>query len=539
MCDVDGCTSFAIIYGYLRDLTHFNKEPLNITYSMNKGKKHGIIVNNIPKDVDLLIIPDSGTNDYKEAEILQEEYSIDILILDHHNFEDDYYKKPEINNVVVINDQDGVYKNNTLSGAGVVYKFIKEYDKKYGYDYADDYLDLCAIGNIGDLMDLRNFETRYLVLKGLSFIGNQLFREILTKEGIFEDSERLKVDDDPEVKISHVGWNLAPKINACIRYGSEEERQDMLKALIGIKEIREYKPKKSKNNPNPQVEQQTLEKFMARVLSNIHSRQSSKVKKYMNKLIEIIEEQYLNDNKIIVIDSSDIIEESTFTGLVANKLAEYYKRPCLVLREFDKDTFGGSGRNYELCEIDNLNKALKGLNCFEEVAGHDNSFGIKIKKNNIEKMIKSFNETYKDMKIEDVYLCDYEIPVGRLKEKDILQIGKWDNIWGGEGLKEPLFAITNITLDQKDIKLVGEKRTTIRFQKSIGSNSITFIKFRTNEEEYNKMIMKNKSAITSKKSTKLTLDVIGKMKVNEYNGSLFPQIEVVDFNVSKAKDIRF
>jgi single-stranded-DNA-specific exonuclease len=134
--DTDGVNSGAEIGYYIHDVN----EELEITYSMNEGKKHGIIVNNIPKNIQLLIVPDAGSNDIAQCKILSEKYDIDILILDHHVIE------KENPYAIVINNQDGQYPNPTLSGAGVVYKFCKEYDKKYSYDYADDYLDLASIG---------------------------------------------------------------------------------------------------------------------------------------------------------------------------------------------------------------------------------------------------------------------------------------------------------------------------------------------------------------------------------------------------------
>ena len=60
----------------------------------------------------------------------------------------------------------GNYPNKTLSGAGVVYKFCKYFDMKYGYNYADDFLDLAAVGIIGDVMELNDIETRYIVKNG-------------------------------------------------------------------------------------------------------------------------------------------------------------------------------------------------------------------------------------------------------------------------------------------------------------------------------------------------------------------------------------
>lgn len=522
--DTDGVCSGAEIGFYIHDVN----EDLDITYSMNEGKQHGIIVDTIPKDTQLLIVPDAGTNDVKQCKILSEEYDMDILILDHHTIE------KENPYAIVINNQDGEYPNSTLSGAGVVYKFCKEYDKKYGYDYADDYLDLASVGIVGDSMDLRNYETRYLVLSGLNKINNKLLKEILIKNKNIES-----LDDDASINIKGVEWDIAPCFNATVRSGKPEERLDMIKAITGQKDNREYKPRKSKDNPNPQIEIHTIQKTMARVFNNIRSRQNKLVAKRMEDLIAKIQEQNLAINKVIIVDGSDIIEENTFTGLVANKLADYYKRPVVVLKHFKDDLYGGSGRNFNLSPIDDLREVLLDTKMFESVSGHSNAFGIKIKEKNVNQATQVLNEILKDVKMEDIYTVDYEIPVGRLKEKDIIQVGSWCDIWGGEGLKEPLFAITDISLNIEDIKLLGDKRNFIRIEKTIGNNKIVFIKKYANEDIYNQMIMKTKKGISKKSVGKVKMDIVGKFTINEWNDNKYGQIEIVDFNVSNLKDFRF
>jgi single-stranded-DNA-specific exonuclease len=522
--DNDGITSGTYTFNYLNKLNN----NLNITYSMNKGKAHGIKVENIPKETQLLIVPDAGSDDKESQDTLCNEYDMDILILDHHN-----YTKHDSPYCIIINNQDDKYPNKHLSGVGVCYKFFKEFDKKYGYNYADIDLDLVAIGMIGDNMDMSDYETRYLALKGLSQISNETVKEILVKKKILKDLN----DKDSTVNITNVEWDISPCFNATIRSGTEDERKDMLRAMNGEQELREYKPRKSKTNPNPEIEQQTLQKTMARVFQNIRSRQNRSAEKSMKELLTIINDQQLDKNKIIVVDSSDVIEESTFTGLVANKLAEHFKRPALVLREKNKDTYGGSGRNYKLSSIENLNKDLMDTKCFESVEGHDNSFGISIKKDKIQEMISTFNEQHEDMIIEDVYLVDYEIPVGRLKPSDVLQVGQWKDIWGG-GISEPLFAITNINLDTKDIKLVGEKKNFIIITKEVGGNTIKFTKSFSSEEEYKKMVFKNSTGL-GKAVERVKMDIIGKFTINEYNGNEYPQIEIIDYNVSQGTRSRF
>jgi len=311
--DQDGLTSATIIHNYIKNINN----NIDITHSMNDNKIHGIIVKNLEQyEFDLLIIPDAGTSDVKQSKELIETRDVDILILDHHTIEED---NPY---AIVINCQDGQYPNPTLSGAGVVYKFIKEYDKKYGLDFAENDLDLVAIGIVGDSMDLRNYETRYLAIEGLKKINNNFIKEFLIKNKKEEES----------INFEFVGWKIAPFINAVTRIGTQEEKMDLINAFLGIEDLREYQPRrKKKTDDKPPVEIHTLQKTMVRESNNIKSRQDKLVTKSMEQLIEIIETQKLNNNKVIIVDATDILEKS-FTGLVANKLTNIYKRPIIILK---------------------------------------------------------------------------------------------------------------------------------------------------------------------------------------------------------------
>lgn len=522
--DNDGITSATMIDNYTRNIN----PNIVITHSMNDGKAHGIILKNLKEyDFDLLIVPDAGSDNIKECKELKEDWDTDVLILDHHTYKND---NPH---AILINCQDGKYPNKTLSGAGIVYKFIKEYDKKYNFDFADKYLDLAAIGIIGDSMDLRNYETRYLVLEGLKQINNGFIKEILTK---------LKVEEDESINIEFVGWKIAPYLNAVVRIGTDEEKRDLIDAILGKEGFKEYQPRrKCKDDPKPEIEIQTLQQSMAREVMSIKGRQDRLVKKGMEQLIEKIISEKLDSDKVIIIDGTEDIEK-TFTGLVANKICDIYKRPVIILKKMKNNevetTYGGSFRNYRLSPIPSLLELFESIGTFEHLGGHDNAGGFKIKADKLEETKKILNEILKDMSIEDVYLVDYEIPVGRLKEKHVFQVGKWADIWGNT-LNKPLFAVTDITLNIEDIQLLGEKRNLIKFDKTIGKNKITFIKKFAGEEVYNRMIMKAHKGISKTKSNKIKMDIVGEFVINKWNENEYPQIEIRDFNVSEVKDFKF
>lgn len=111
----------------------------------------------------MVIAPDSSSNDYDEHKKLKER-GIDVLVIDHHEAE----KVSE--DACVINNQLCDYPTKSLSGVGMVYKFCQFIDSIMDTDYADYNLDLVALGMIADMMDMRDFETKHLINRGLEFI---------------------------------------------------------------------------------------------------------------------------------------------------------------------------------------------------------------------------------------------------------------------------------------------------------------------------------------------------------------------------------
>ena len=68
-CDVDGFTSAAIIWNYIKQLNC----PVNLYYKLHQGKQHGLedLVDEILNDTihyDLIILPDSSSNDFEYHE---------------------------------------------------------------------------------------------------------------------------------------------------------------------------------------------------------------------------------------------------------------------------------------------------------------------------------------------------------------------------------------------------------------------------------------------------------------------------------------
>lgn len=502
-CDADGFTSASMMYQYIEELiVHFNSKT-KLYYVVHDDKKHGLdktTVDNLEKqNTDLIIIPDAGSNDYDQHEYLYSK-SKEIIVLDHH--ECDKYSKYAI---VVNNQLSSKITNKAMTGAGVVYKFIRYIDKILKLNTANQYLDLVSIGMIADSCDLRNLESRYLTLQGLKQIENDKNNNKLIKSMISKKSFDMK----GKVTITGISFYIAPLINSIIRNGTLCEKELMFKAFINSNET--YT---DKIRGKGEVEL-SIQDYVVRIAEKCKRKQNKLIKESIEKIEKQIEDYGLNDNGLLIVSGTDIVDPN-YTGLIANKLTSLYQKPCLVLRG-DGEKLSGSGRGFDKKEIKDLRKWCIETRLFELAEGHPNAFGVKIHKDNTDKLYYLASEV-KDSD-ELLYFVDGVFTDKTLNKYIIQSVSEHGDIWGTT-VSEPVFAIKDININTKDIQLMGSKLSTIKFK----YKDIEFIKFKSNEEEFNE--------ITKYKNINLTL--IGKFGMNTYNGGSTPQIIIENMKYEKG-----
>ena len=517
--DADGFTSASIMYQFIEKVS-----GIQCSYITHSDKQHGLYYELFDEhgyDFDLLICPDSSSNDVKMCKKLKD-MGKDILIIDHHLLE------TENTYAVVINNQDGQYPNRTLVAGAVVYKFIQAFKQTYQLELdMRPYLALASLALIGDMADLRNLESRLMTLEGLKlFKHNEFLKEMCIKQ-----SFAMK----DKVTITTVAWSIAPLVNAVIRIASYEDKIAMFEAMCGMNKQIPYKPKKSKNNPNPVETMESIQKYMARKCGNIKKRQDDSVKKHVQIINDMIKEHGYDNSKMIIIEAGEL--PKSYTGLVANKLAQHYKRPCLILRRKDEtsELFGGSGRNYSKFELDDLRGFLNESGLMTGV-GHSNSFGANVPASNLDKIRAYADEKLSHIEIQDVYHVDYALGLGQITTKDIMDMGMYQDIWGG-GCDEPIYALTDIFVTVDQIQLIGEKKNKLRITTKVGNQEFIFIKHFANEDYYNKIIHRTNVGFYSAKDKRFKLTIIGKFKLNEWGeGNQEGQIEIVDMTSELASN---
>ena len=497
-CDCDGLCSSAIIYKYIYDVVPF----ADVKYFIHKGKQHGLSYDiEIPNDIQLLIVPDAGSNDSEQCKTLKEK-GIDIIILDHHICD-----KNNPYAIVINNQLSDNYLNKDFCGAGITYKFCKAIDEENWTEYADNYLDLVALGNIADCMDIRSCETKYYINEGLKDINNKLFQQAI-------DSQSYSIGDN--FNIHSIAFYISPMINAMCRCGDMDEKELLFKAFIEKDEIFKYK----KRGEQEEIDEDIYTRAV-RICKNVKAKQDKMIQKALPNLKKQIEEKRMHLNPIMFVKSTEDIP-NVLTGTIAIKLATYYNRPCLMLKKHEKDLYGGSGRNFDTCPIDNLKDTLAELNEFEFIQGHFGAFGFSIKAENIKNAIEKSKNTLSHLDFKSIpidFIIDFEdLSINFIREIDNLKD------FYGTGLKEPYVFIKNIEVSRNQCNLMGKEKNT---WKIITDENIAIVKFKNDENDEILKWINDETLVDDF----IIINVIGNANVNNYNGILTPQILVKEYEV--------
>lgn len=496
--DVDGFASASILYQYLAR----NYDQSKLKYFIHTKKQHGIgdVLSQILKSkIDLLIVPDAGTNDVKECKILQEK-NIQVIVLDHHQVEE------ENPYAIVVNNQMGDYPNKYLSGAGVTKKFLESLDDEL-WDDSSDFDDLVAMSIIADSMSILEYENRYLVTKGLKNIKNKFIQAVIEKQS-------YSIGNTDNINVNVVAFYISPLINALIRSGSLEEKELMFKAFIGDPTTFPYKKR------NGEEIQETMQEMVARLATNLKAKQNREIDKSLEYLRGLIEKNKWNKNKILFVDADGV--DYSYTGLVCMKLASEYQKPCLLIRKGRDNTFAGSIRNYGN-QIENLKDYLMETGLFEYAQGHSNAAGIGIKIENIKPVIEKLNNDLKDINFgEFIHYIDFEIDIENLTIEIIKDMNELYDYYGN-GIEESLVLVRNIPVNTNDVELMGKTEDTWKF---LYNNEIQFIKFKNNQDDAILQARQNDWS-----GANLKINAICKLSINEYGGVRIPQCIVVDYEV--------
>ena len=513
--DNDGYTSAAITYQYTKRL---NPE-CHVDYWLHDGKQHGL-ADHIDKlmdadcQYDLIILPDSSSNDAKYHDML-EEIHIPCLILDHHITDE----KLSYNAIVVNNQLSPNYENKELTGAGVVYQFCRYIDGVLGHDWADDYLDLAAWGIIGDMGSVLDMENRYIIYTGLSkeHIKNDFLKCLLNKQAYSITGKQGASWDDIVAKVNpiSIAFYIVPLVNAMIRVGTMPEKERLFMAFIDGSQMVPCNKRGAKGT----MERVDIES--TRECTNAKAKQDKTKLEVVERLEAKIFKHDLLENKILFVRLEDTDRfPSELNGLIAMQLAAKYKKPTIVARLNDQGFDRGSARGMNQSELRDFREFLLGSGMFEYAQGHANAFGISIPDDKLREFHDYANEALKDIDFgENVYDVNF---VRSGEDTDltnlIIDLASQNGIWG-QNNAEPTVCVEHIYISPRDVRIMGSNQDTLKIE----YNGISYLKFKAGNliSEINK----------HPANANLELTVVGRCNINEWGGRKSPQMFIDDYEI--------
>lgn len=501
--DCDGYTSAAIFYTYTKQL-YPNTE---IDYFLHTKKQHGLedmwekIIES-DKNYCLVVCPDSSSNDYEYHEKIYKEKGCCTLVLDHHELDIDISDAA----LVVNNQISPNYKNKELTGAGVAWQFCRYLDEINNTKYADDLIDLAALGICGDMGSVLELENRYIMKTGFNNIKNKFFKAL---------AEKQDYSMGGVVNPTTVAFYIVPLINAMIRVGTQEEKERMFLAFIDGDRLVPCNKRGAKGT----MERVCIES--ARECTNARSRQNKLLETNTDKLEMRVHKLGLLENKILVVPLEDEDDfPSELNGLIAMRLSAKFKKPTIIVRLNSEGYLRGSIRGLSNSPLPDFKQFLIDSSLFEYVAGHPNAAGCSF----LEKDLSALN-TYANRELESVDFGESYFDVNFIRsaaDEDIsdliLNIGRCPELWGQKNI-EPLIYIKDINITKNDIKIMGKKLDTVKITKF----NIPYIKFHAKDfikelEQYDN----------------IKLEIVGKVNINTWCGITTGQIFIENYEVSNG-----
>jgi single-stranded-DNA-specific exonuclease len=443
--DADGFTSAAMMYRYLKQL------DVEATLISSPHKNHGLqgmteeILNT---GVDLLIIPDAGSNDSELQNELIYQYDIDIIIIDHHDIEDKNTAKHS--DAVIINSQLN-NMNHNFTGAGMTLLFIEAAERMAFKTIKPDnvILTLSAIGQVADVSDVSDMEIRLNQARGLNKNSSYLLDEYIS--------------DNTSISSHDLSFGIIPHLNAVARIGNIEQRIEVVKALANDFSCDEVPiEKRRKNKKTGKFEERTEMWSPYRIIVDKMTKTKTKQTKLVNEAISSEDKLLIKTPTLHVMILKDE-KYKPITGLIANTISGENDVACLVLIEQDK--LSGSGRGCDKL-FEDFKKLLLDNHLVDFAQGHANAFGVEIKREKLDCLIEFFKQITRE---SNAYVVDKLYDMNTINKKDIDSILDNQTLFGGN-VGQPLLGFENIEVNKTSIRTRGK---VLNFS----SGGINFIAF--------------------------------------------------------------
>ena len=276
-----------------------------------------------------------------------------------------------------------------------------------------------------------------------------------------------------------------------------------------------------------------------RVAANVKARQTKVQDSSLDFLENKIKTDNLLDHKVILFLLEPGQIDRNVAGLICNKLAPKYQRPCCILTKVTENiappwedpeyqiSYQGSARGCDSVGITEFKSICEASGCIMYATGHQGAFGLGILEENIQKFLTQTDEILKDMPDEPVYHVDFIWNENEIQPQAVLDIADLDELWGKD-FPEAFIAIQNLRITPEMVTIYEKKGYTIKIELH---NGINLMLFRASELDCNKLQTNNTGYVD--------INVIAKCNRNEWMGNVIPQLFVENYEIIDSKKYFF
>ncbi|SES73523.1 single-stranded-DNA-specific exonuclease [Natronincola peptidivorans] len=484
--DVDGVASISIMKKYFDSV----KYPVEFYIPDRMEEGYGINKKAIKKISDqggnLIITVDCGITSVEEVDYANS-LGVDMIITDHHHCHDILPRA-----LAIINPKQTKceYPFDMICGCGVALKLIQALmPKKDFLNSISNYLDIVAIATIADIVPLVD-ENRIFVKNGLKYLAdtsNIGLKALIRQCGL----------QGKKLNTSHVGFGLAPRINATGRIGSANMAVNLL-TTNDLQEATKLVEILDKENHNrQQIERQILDEAIKMIESNNNYQQE--------KVLVLYNENWHHG----------------VIGIVASRIVEKYYKPTIILG-VEEGISKGSGRSIPSFDLFQALSQCKEM--LIKFGGHQQAAGLSLYTENIELFRKYMNNIADKALTEDDLIpqlsSDGCIALEEIEDSLLEELEKLEPF--GLGNMSPRFI--NFNLKPKAMKSVGLEGKHLKMQVKETNKEFDTIGF--NLGKYNDIISGNDE-----------ISIIFTPEYNIFNGQKKIQLNVKDLKVLKSNTL--
>jgi len=281
---------------------------------------------------------------------------IAVVVTDHHLLGSEPPPADAIIDPQRPDDRSGL---GALCGTGIVFKLVQALAQPLGLPAAFPlhFLDYVALATVADVVPLVG-ENRVLVRHGLKLLNRSRWpglRALVACTGL----------SGAEVRASHVGFILGPRLNAAGRIGAASDGLELLLSDSWDQAL-----------------------MLAQRLEQLNAERQDIDQKILGEAIEHIERSVDLDRTAGLVLASDQWHPGV-VGIVASRVVERFGRPTFLVG-LDGDLGKGSGRSISRFDLHQALGACADL--LERYGGHRMAAGLTVRRDRLEAFRERFAE---------------------------------------------------------------------------------------------------------------------------------------------------